>query len=146
MPLVIVRYNKEKFSEIDILQEVLKELVPALYNISWVPGGRLTPGCVRLRVTSFSPNEDMNCDVFIEAEGEYLEERLWAIRDGVNVMPLMLMRLFPETTFVYWQKLVDYPISSDVPDPKFIGEMSVEASFLRAEALVAKAREASCAN
>lgn len=140
MPLVNVRYNPKRFHEVDNLRIACSELVPAAFHSK---EGQLSPGSIEFFALPSEPHDGMHCDVFVAVEAYYYGDREGDLDPRTEQLHKSLKLLFPDTTFAVWAKLVTAGWFSDVPDPDFDGDMSVEAAFGRAYFLLEEIRTTS---
>lgn len=129
MPLVRVFAN----TDVDLFDfnAACSEIIPAGMNS---PMGPLTPGSVQIEGRHKVPSkDDFMVDVFVEIEAYDYEDRDANLDDRCNAIKEAFNTLFPDLTFAVWGKLVRAGWASDVSDPDFDGEMSMEAAVKRTQ-------------
>ena len=109
-----------------LLQFACEEIVPAGLNSKQGP---LTPGSIE-----FIPmivEDGLTSEVVIDIEALDYEDRAENIEDRAEAMKNALNAIFPDVWFTVFPKLVKAGWSSDIEDPKFVDDMSIEAAIER---------------
>jgi len=133
MPLVRAHFDKEKTEPREFGQMLfwaLREIVPSAFNSDQGP---LTPGSIQF-IEIDTPSYGLNVDAFVEVEAYFYEDRDNNLDVRCQLIKEALNQLFPDYTFAIWPKLVRAGYASDVSDPEFDGDMSMEAAIQRAAA------------
>lgn len=139
VPLVNVRYNPERFQEVDNLRIACDEVVPAGLHSDQ---GQLTPGSIEFFASPKSDHDSMSADVFVDIEAYYYDDREDTEYRSIMIKEA-LKQLFPGVSFAVWAKLVVAGWASDTPDPEFDGSMSMDAAVQRASFLLTEVRTTS---
>ena len=109
-----------------LLQYACEEIVPAGLNSKQGP---LTPGSIE-----FIPmivEHGLTSEVVIDIEALDYEDRAENIEDRAEAMKNALNAIFPDVWFTVFPKLVKAGWSSDIEDPEFVDDMSMENAIKR---------------
>lgn len=138
MPLVRVYVGNDvddgNFIDVDQLEETADDVFDACNEV--VPAGvssdmgPLAPGCIQY-FPELTKRKGMTVDVFVEIEAYEHEDRM-NVDERAEEIKKALSELFPRLTFAVWLKLVKAGYASDSTDPKFNGDMSMNAAVQRA--------------
>lgn len=130
MPLVRASAKTIPGLHLNSLGVALQEIVPAAFNSL---EGRLTPGSIEF-FGNFVPSNGvrMSTDVFIDIEAMRFDDRQANLDERTELVKSAMNNLFPRLTFAVWPKLVIAGWASDIPDPEFFGNMSMDAAMQRA--------------
>lgn len=135
MPLVRVTQSYGDDHELPYrLRLACEQIVPAAFNCSG--DGRLTPGSIRFFCSTFTAQDEVPVDVFVDIEAYDFPERADNLDARTNNVMFALKELFPDLSFDIWPKLVKAGWATDVPDPDFEGDLSMEAAMDRARAVL----------
>ncbi len=136
MPMVrayVMPYFNERFTvsskhatPLQLLQNACEEIIPAGLNSELGP---LTPGSIEFIPMVVA--KGLNINVVIDIEAYHYEDRAANIEERAEAMKKAFNVLFPDVTFAVFPKLVKAGWSSDIEDPEFDGDMSIEAAIER---------------